>query len=141
MKTIIFLGELANNMSFMGKINRAVILKNPTNLFGTDGIAFIDLWDLRINSFRNQVNSVTTSNIHHHHHHVPPPARIALNLSRHFSLSFIASGRSSGLHPVSSHSYSHKKIQNWIKNKVYGSFFFSEILGTCTNAKVKFQIK
>ena len=26
------------------------------------------------------------------------------NLSRHFSLSFIASGRSSGLHPVSSHS-------------------------------------
>ena len=31
-------------------------------------------------------------------------ARISLNLSRHFSLSFIASGRSSGQHPVSSHS-------------------------------------
>ena len=31
-------------------------------------------------------------------------ARISLTLSRHFSLSFIASGRSSGLHPVSSHS-------------------------------------
>ena len=30
-------------------------------------------------------------------------ARISLTLSRHFSLSFIASGRSSGLHPVSSH--------------------------------------
>ena len=30
--------------------------------------------------------------------------RISLTLSRHFSLSFIASGRSSGLHPVSSHS-------------------------------------
>ena len=41
---------------------------------------------------------------HHHHHHVMPPARISLTLSRHFSLSFIASGRSSGLHPVSSHS-------------------------------------
>ena len=41
---------------------------------------------------------------HHHHHHVVPPARISLTLSRHFSLSFIASGRSSGLHPVSSHS-------------------------------------
>ena len=41
---------------------------------------------------------------HHHHHHVVPLARISLNLSRHFSLSFIASGRSSGLHPVSSHS-------------------------------------
>ena len=42
--------------------------------------------------------------IYHHHHHVAPPARISLTLSRHFSLSFIASGRSSGLHPVSSHS-------------------------------------
>ena len=41
---------------------------------------------------------------HHHHHHVLPLARISLTLSRHFSLSFIASGRSSGLHPVSSHS-------------------------------------
>ena len=43
-------------------------------------------------------------NCHHHHHHVVPPARISLTISRHFSLSFIASGRSSGLHPVSSHS-------------------------------------
>ena len=34
-----------------------------------------------------------------------PPAWISLTLSRHFSLSFIASGRSSGLHPVSSQSY------------------------------------
>ena len=41
---------------------------------------------------------------HHHHHHVVPLARISRTLSRHFSLSFIASGRSSGLHPVSSHS-------------------------------------
>ena len=38
------------------------------------------------------------------YHHVMPPARISLTLSRHFSLSFIASGRSSELHPVSSHS-------------------------------------
>ena len=43
-------------------------------------------------------------NHHHHHHHVVPLARISLTLSRHFSLSFIASGRSSGPHPVSSHS-------------------------------------
>ena len=41
---------------------------------------------------------------HHHHHHVVPLAQISLTLFRHFSLSFIASGRSSGLHPVSSHS-------------------------------------
>ena len=39
-----------------------------------------------------------------HHHHVVLQARISLTLSRHFSLSFIASGRSSGPHPVSSHS-------------------------------------
>ena len=38
---------------------------------------------------------------HHHHHLVVPSARISLALSRHPSLSFIASGRSSGLHPVS----------------------------------------
>ena len=39
-----------------------------------------------------------------HHHHVVLVARISLTLSRHFSLSFIASGRSSGQHSVSSHS-------------------------------------
>ena len=39
-----------------------------------------------------------------HYPHVVPPARISLTLSRHFSLSFIAFGRSSGLHPKSSHS-------------------------------------
>ena len=41
---------------------------------------------------------------YHHHHHVMPPAWISLTISRHFSLSFITSGRSSGLYPVSSHS-------------------------------------
>ena len=40
----------------------------------------------------------------YHHHLVVPLVRISLTLSRHFSQSFIASGRSSGLHPVSSHS-------------------------------------
>ena len=40
----------------------------------------------------------------YHHHHVVPQAQISLTLSCHFFLSFIASGRSSGLHPVSSHS-------------------------------------
>ena len=39
-----------------------------------------------------------------YHHHVMLLAWISLTLSRHFSLSFIASGMSSGLHPVSSHS-------------------------------------
>ena len=39
-----------------------------------------------------------------HHHHIALVARISLTLSRHSSLSFIALGRSSGQHPVSSHS-------------------------------------
>ena len=39
-----------------------------------------------------------------HHHYIAPVARISLTLSRHSSLSFIALGRSSGQHPVSSHS-------------------------------------
>ena len=39
----------------------------------------------------------------HHHHHAALVARISL--SRHSSLSFIALGRSSGQHPVSSHSF------------------------------------
>ena len=38
------------------------------------------------------------------YYHVVPLARISQTLSRHFSLSLIASGRSSELHPVSSHS-------------------------------------
>ena len=38
-------------------------------------------------------------------YHIMPPARISLTLSRHFSLSFIASGRSSVPHPASSQSY------------------------------------
>ena len=41
---------------------------------------------------------------HHHHHHIALVARISLTLSRHSSLSFTALGRSSGQHPVSSHS-------------------------------------
>ena len=48
--------------------------------------------------------SLTFTIFSHHHHDVVLVARISLTLSRHFSLSFIASGRSSGQHPVSSHS-------------------------------------
>ena len=44
----------------------------------------------------------TMANIHHHYNALV--ARISLTLSRHASLSFIALDRSSGQHPVSSHS-------------------------------------
>ena len=61
----------------------------------------------------NDINAHTHTHTHthiyiyiyiYHHHHVVPLAQISLTLSRHFSLSFIASNRSSGLPPVSSHS-------------------------------------
>ena len=42
---------------------------------------------------------------HHHHHQVALSARISLTLSRHPSLSSIASGRSSELHLVSAQCY------------------------------------
>ena len=51
-----------------------------------------------------KVTETSHSQTLHHHHLVVLVARISLTLSRHFSLSFIASGRSSGQHPVSSHS-------------------------------------
>ena len=41
---------------------------------------------------------------YHHHHHVALVVRISLTRSRHSSLSFIALGRSSGQHSISSHS-------------------------------------
>ena len=49
-------------------------------------------------------NWIQISFHHHHHHHIALVARISLTLSRHSSQSFIALGRSSGQHPVSSHS-------------------------------------
>ena len=51
--------------------------------------------------YRNEIFVFLKSS---HHHHVTLVARISLTLSRHSSLSFIALVRSSGQHPVSSHS-------------------------------------
>ena len=59
---------------------------------------------MRSGSFNNvSIKCVYKSYMFHHHHDVLP-ARISLTLSHHFSLSFIASGRSSEIHSVSSHS-------------------------------------
>ena len=51
-----------------------------------------------------EIEMFLTIKLCHHHHHIVLVARISLTLSRHSSLSFIALGRSSGQHPVSSHS-------------------------------------
>ena len=63
------------------------------------------------NTFKMVLNATLLNTQHcevrikdHHHHHIVLVARISLTLSRHSSLSFIALGRSSGQHPVSSHS-------------------------------------
>ena len=56
------------------------------------------------NVLKKLYENVLSEEVKDNHHHAVPPARISLTLSRHFSLSFIASGRSSGLHPISSHS-------------------------------------
>ena len=61
-------------------------------------------WTIGTNGERGSEKSVLAAWHDHHHHHVVPPARISLTLSRHSSLLFIAFGRSSELHPVSSHS-------------------------------------
>ena len=60
-------------------------------------------WYLPINLFIYPSHELYVL-IHHHHNHIALVARIFLTLSRHSSLSFIALGRSSGQHPVSSHS-------------------------------------
>ena len=58
--------------------------------------------------FLSSFSSIYFDNIYvlhlSYHHHVVLVARISLTLSCHSSLSFIALGRSSGQHPVSSHS-------------------------------------
>ena len=70
-----------------------------------DNFAFIVYSAVMVNTTSAMLHFEHTSYIYHHHH-VVPLARISQTLSRHFSLSFIASGRSSGLHLVSSHSCS-----------------------------------
>ena len=81
------------------------LMPNPLYIFPLDMIWFLwDLWHINHLRLFNTKSSLYIYHHHHHHHHVVPPARISLTLSRHSSLSFIALGRSSGQHPVSSHS-------------------------------------
>ena len=65
---------------------------------------FQDQINNRNNNNNNNNNNSIKRECNCHHHHIALVARISLTLSRHSSLSFIALGRSSGQHPVSSHS-------------------------------------
>ena len=62
------------------------------------------VWDFLYRDSGSLLSFAEIHHHHHHHHHVVPLTRIFLTLYRHFSLSFTASVRSSGLHPESSHS-------------------------------------
>ena len=53
---------------------------------------------------RLKKNNNNNNDNNNNNYHVVPLAQKSLTLSRHFSIPFIASGSSSGLHPVSSHS-------------------------------------
>ena len=77
---------------------RSRLLANKNDIYSAKW-AFVSL----VNEIIHLCSAKHKHKHHHHHHHVVPLAWISLTLSRHFSLSFIASGRSSRLHPVSSH--------------------------------------
>ena len=71
------------------------------NLYSNAVLLFVTL-NSSINLLNEKYRTVVLP--YHHHHHIALVARISLTLARHSSLSFIALGRSSGQHPVSSHS-------------------------------------
>ena len=54
--------------------------------------------------YKFRYEQINNNNNNNNNNNVLLVARISLTLSRHFFLSFIASSKSSGLHPVSSHS-------------------------------------
>ena len=70
----------------------------------TPKVNALERLEFKLAYYNTATKTVLHAVYHHHHHHVVPPARISLILSRHVSLSFIAFGWSSGLHPVSSYS-------------------------------------
>ena len=84
-RTVIFLLFLSNTNNLQTVIWFKVFQSNTNNFMVSSNYTVI--W------FKVPNNN---------HHHVMPLARISLTLSRHFSLSFITSDRSSELHPVSS---------------------------------------
>ena len=82
-------------VSYPGHLGELYLFAEMQSVYST---ALAD-WALTIVALFQKMLSIVTI-----HHHVMPLAQISLTLSRHFSLSFISSGRSSRLHPVSSHS-------------------------------------
>ena len=95
----------------------AVVTELRSNIFFTYSLSICSHWknmntpsDIMIHFMidfmwmNNMLLIVVRSIIIIIHHHIVLVARISLTLSRHSSLSFIALGRSSGQHPIPSHS-------------------------------------
>ena len=91
---------------FLGRIiANDVIYKSSGNALPYQNLRYKRYKNIVVAKKRDDAKNVKFQpNHHHHHHHVVPLARISLTLSSHLYLSFIASGRTSGLHPVSSQS-------------------------------------
>ena len=83
-------------------VSTRVLLYKPEQLYITIAIHRSHTHTLSLSLSHTHTHSYIY--IYHHHHHVVSLAKISLTLSHHIFLSFIASGRSSGLHPVFSHS-------------------------------------
>ena len=78
-------------------------MPKPSFSKDSSGLVWFGLVLCHINHCR-LINAKSFLCINIHHHHVALSARIFLTLSRHPSLSSIAFGRSSGLHPVTAQS-------------------------------------
>ena len=80
------------------KMQRSIL-----NIWNKSCIITTQTWSIHFWRFCEKVRWELHKHHHHHHHHYHHVLPLSLILSRHFSQSFIASGRSSVLHPVSSH--------------------------------------
>ena len=90
-------------ISFLNELGR--ICLHTSILIGSTKLNGFNYCYLTLRIVFNVNHLFANSHHHHHNHHVMLLARISQTLSCHFSLLLIASGRSSGLYPVSSHSY------------------------------------
>ena len=101
---IFWLNPKGINFFFLIFITVNFELRNSEKKIYITRTDFLELVNLRLKFDLVLHPALAEGLVNHHHHHVVPLARISLILPRHFSQSFIASDRSSGLHPVSSHS-------------------------------------
>ena len=82
---------------------KPLMVKLQSWIFGVCRVPFHCHY-LQVHSGSTCQSPIYWLNHHHHHHHVMLSAQISQTLSHYPSQSSIASGRSSGIHPVSTQS-------------------------------------